>query len=225
MKKRSADLRIVVGVVASLLLGGGAGAAAPDAQAVPGASLASSADDLQARDLFRAQRYAEALVIYQKRHAETHHPTYLRNIGRCHQMARQPAPAIEAFRAYLREARDLDAAEQREIEGYIAEMQRLELSAAPPPPTSATSATSATSPAWPTSPSGAPEGTISSAASPTPTATAAPAARGSDTPPVTRRWWFWTAIAVGLAAATTGVLIAATRGPDRLPCPSAAVCP
>jgi hypothetical protein len=139
-------------------------------------------------------------------------------------MARHPAPAIEAFRAYLREARDLDAAERREIEGYIAEMQRLELSAAPPPPTAPTPATSPTSAAWPTSPAVTPDQTVSSGTSPPPTATATTAPRGSDTPPLTRQWWFWTALAVGLAAATTGVVIAATRGPDRLPCPSSAVC-
>jgi hypothetical protein len=101
--------------------------------------------DLAARNLFRAQRYADALAIYRRRRAETQHPTYLRNIGRCLQMLRQPAPAIEAFQAYLREARDLGAAERAEVDGYIGEMQRLEL--APPPVAAATPA--ATSSAGP----------------------------------------------------------------------------
>jgi tetratricopeptide (TPR) repeat protein len=85
--------------------------------------------DLEARDLFRVGRYPEALAIYQRLYAETHHPTYLRNIGRCHQMMREPEPAIESFRAYVRDAHNIDGAERVEIEGYIAEMQRLEVAA------------------------------------------------------------------------------------------------
>jgi len=125
--------------------------AAADRGPSPGESSAFETPDQQARNLFRAQRYAEALTLYQRLRAETHHPTYLRNIGRCHQMMSHPAAAIDAFEGYLREARDLDAAERAEIDGYIAEMRRQEL-AMPPPATAA--------PPAPVSPAAAPAPSI-----------------------------------------------------------------
>jgi tetratricopeptide (TPR) repeat protein len=158
---------------------------------------APSSLDVEARDLFRSQRYPEALAIYQRLRTETHHPTYLRNIGRCHQMMRQPEPAIAAFEAYLREAPTLDAAERTEIEGYISEMRRLRLESSPPPERAPAQAV---------------------------TTPAATDAGRSASAPITRRWWFWTGLGVVLA---TGILVvvSATSGTDRLPCPAGAVCP
>ena len=53
------------------------------------------------------------------------HPTYLRNIARCHQNLGNPDKAISSFREYLRKARDLTPEQRAEIEGYIAEMEQL----------------------------------------------------------------------------------------------------
>jgi hypothetical protein len=137
------------------------------------------------------------LAIYLRLYAETHHPTYLRNIGRCRQMMREPDPAIESFRGYLREARNLAPSERAEIEGYVAEMQRLKLSSPP----------LATQPASITA--GAP---------------APPRSGAADAPAITHRWWFWTGIG---ALAVAGVIAAVAAGgaSDRLPCPAGAVCP
>jgi hypothetical protein len=129
-------------LTAAVAMMGSAGATtAPTATTpAPGAGLAAppNRSDLEARDLFQSHRYADALAIYQRLYAQTHHPTYLRNIGRCHQVMRAADPAIDSFRSYLRDARDLDPSERAEIEGYIGEMQRLKLnvppSAAPPSP-------------------------------------------------------------------------------------------
>jgi len=187
----------------------GAVGAAPDPKATSAEVPTPSALDLQARDLFREQRYADALAIYQRLRAETGHPTYVRNIGRCHQMMRQPAPAIDAFQTYLRDARDLNPAERTEIEGYIAEMQRLELTV-PAPSNDGGSG-------------GAPTATPAPAAR-APAAEGATAAPGPDSgSSITRRWWFWTGI--GVLVATTGIILAASSGQDRLPCPTGAVCP
>lgn len=82
--------------------------------------------DERARTFFLHHQYPEALAIYSRLYAESLHPTFLRNMARCYQMMRQPDQAIANFRAYLRDARDLEAAERSEIEGYIAEMQRLQ---------------------------------------------------------------------------------------------------
>jgi len=169
--------------------------AAADRRPPPRESAAFETPDQQARNLFRAQRYPEALAIYQRLRAETHHPTYLRNIGRCHQMMGQPAPAIDAFEGYLREARELDAAERAEIEGYIAEMRRLEL-AMPPPATGA---------------------------GPAAVTTAAATEPAGHAPSLLHRWWFWTGVAALATAAV--VIVVASSGEDRLPCPTGAVCP
>jgi hypothetical protein len=98
-----------------------------------GSAAAQDARDVAAHDLFVAGKYAEALAIYDDLHATTHHPTYLRNIGRCHQMLRHPDPAITHFQSYLREAHELAPQERDEIDGYIREMQALRVAQAPPP--------------------------------------------------------------------------------------------
>lgn len=177
--------------------------------------------DEQARDLFRAERYPEALAVYQRLRAETRHPTYLRNIGRCHQMMRQPAAAIDAFEAYLRDATDLDAGERKEVQGYIAEMRRLEAKPSPAsPPAGAASAPPPASVAVAAPPQAPP---------PAPTepvmVTAPPASAATDgEPSVFRRWWFWAG--VGALVVATGIVVGvAASGEDRLACPGGAVCP
>lgn len=96
--------------------------------------------EIHAQQLFVLGRYQDALEIYGKLYAETSHPTYLRNIGRCYQKLGEPDKAIGSFRDYLRRAKNL-AADQRElVDGYIREMEDLKAkreAAAPrpaPPP-------------------------------------------------------------------------------------------
>lgn len=183
--------------------------------ALAGAARATSPDE-QARDLFLAQRYSEALVLYQRLRTESHHPTYLRNIGRCHQMMRQPAPAIAAFESYLREAPGLGAAERTEVEGYIAEMRRLEANTAAP---TAAAPTAAPGPAL------SPAPPVEANTPLVTTATSAPAASDSSgESSILRQWWFWAG--VGAVVVAGGIIIAVSSGGDkRLPCPDGAVCP
>jgi tetratricopeptide (TPR) repeat protein len=82
--------------------------------------------EVSARQLFGVGKYAEALELYGKLYAETAHPTYLRNIGRCYQNLGKPDRAISSFREYLRQARDLAPDQRQVVEGYIAEMESLE---------------------------------------------------------------------------------------------------
>ncbi len=174
--------------------------AAPPARAAPtsadGPVAMPDLPDVEARNLFQAGRYPDALAIYRRLYAETNHPTYLRNIGRCHQMMREPTPAIESFRAYLHEAHSLDEGERAEIEGYIAEMQRLQVAAPPAAGSSGTAVASSASPSGATPGGGA----------------------------ITRRWWFWTGLGA-LAVTGVIAIVAASGGKDRLPCPGGAVCP
>ena len=90
---------------------------APAAQA---ASKKTDPHEIEARHAFAAGRYQEALDLYAALFADKLHPTFLRNIGRCYQNLRQPGQAINAFRDYLRQAKDLSAAEKAEIDGYVA---------------------------------------------------------------------------------------------------------
>ena len=61
-----------------------------------GAAYADHATEMKARESFAAGRYDQALELFAKLYAETLHPVYLRNIGRCHQKMREPQKAIDA---------------------------------------------------------------------------------------------------------------------------------
>jgi len=158
----------------------------------PGAIAAGDdGAEMKARTHFAAGEYKEALEIYARLYAETMHPTYLRNIARCHQNLGNPDKAISSFREYLRKAHDLTPDQRKEIEGYIAEMEHLKQSkeksaepAAAPPP----AAPAAEPPAETTPPLVGP---------PTVTATGT---TGDDGGAFYTRAWFWGVVA-GLAAA------------------------
>jgi hypothetical protein len=169
------------------------------ALAVPasGPALAQDERDLHARDLFVAGQYSQALEIYTHLYTSTHHPTYLRNIGRCHQMLRHPEPAIFNFRAYLRDARDLTREERAEIEGYITAMQAARTTQAAP----------ATPPATFVAP-----------------ASLAGERRGPDVTPITRKWWFWTGLGALVSSGVVIALVLSGRN-NRLPCPAETICP
>ena len=87
--------------------------------------MAADSRELKAREAFAAQRYQDALDLFAKLYAETLHPIYLRNIGRCYQNLGQPDKAIISFREYLRKRKRSTRRGAREIEGYIEEMEEL----------------------------------------------------------------------------------------------------
>ena len=100
-------------------------------------SVATSAERAQkharekaAQDAFLAHRYHEALDLMNALYADFRDPVELRNIARCHQMLRDPAPAIANFKEYLARAPDLSREEMQEIQGYIRDMEALESSQA-----------------------------------------------------------------------------------------------
>ena len=118
-------LGVVLGFVFAFLL------AVPEARA-------DRATEMKAREAFASGRYDDALGLFAKLYAETLHPVYLRNIGRCHQKMRQPEKAIDKFREYLAKEKKISADERKEIDGYIKEMEALQeeqaRQATPPPP-------------------------------------------------------------------------------------------
>jgi hypothetical protein len=93
--------------------------------AAAGDARADRATEMKAREAFAAGRFDQALDLFARLYAETLHPVYLRNIGRCHQKMREPQKAIDAFRDYLAKEKKMTADERAEINGYIAEMETL----------------------------------------------------------------------------------------------------
>ena len=177
-------LGVVLGFVFAFLL------AVPEARA-------DRATELKAREAFASGRYDDALNLFAKLYAETLHPVYLRNIGRCHQKMRQPDKAIDKFNEYLAKEKKISADERKEIEGYIKEMEDLKRQReAPPPPPPVT-----------TTPARVPPPVINEPLPP-PHVVSVPPPPPEESAPVYKRWWFWTAVGVAVAAGTVGVLAA-----------------
>ena len=89
------------------------------------AAQAADTRELKAREEFAAGRFQQALDLFAKLYAETLHPVYLRNIGRCYQNLGDADHAIISFRDYLRKHENISTKERAEIEGFIAEMEQL----------------------------------------------------------------------------------------------------
>ncbi len=86
---------------------------------------AEDARDVKARELFTVGKYQDAIDLYGKLYAETLHPTYLRNVGRCYQMMGSADQAISSFRDYLRRSKNLTPDARAEVDGFIHEMEAL----------------------------------------------------------------------------------------------------
>ena len=127
-------LGVVLTVVSTFLVAAAPIVAAPAAHA----AKSDNATEMKAREAFAAGRYDEALDLFAKLYAQTLHPVYLRNIGRCHQKLRQPEQAIDKFNEYLVKEKKISADERKEIDGYIKDMETLRdeqaRQKAPPPP-------------------------------------------------------------------------------------------
>jgi hypothetical protein len=168
-----------------------------------------SPQELQARADFAAGRYAEALDAFAKLYAETLHPTYLRNIGRCYQNMDQPERAANSFREYLRKARELSADERKEVEGFIDEMELAKKKK------DDAAAAVAAKPVDPTPPPPAPL-----------VLPAAPPPAPAPTPtPFYAKGWFWGVVGGVVAAGVVGGLWAGGVFSSKSNCVSGYTCP
>lgn len=175
--------------------------------------------ELTARTHFAAGEYQQALDIYAKLYAQTLHPTYLRNVGRCYQNMGKPDEAISAFREYLRKAENLEPKRRAEVEGFIHEMEDLKRRREAPRPLTAV-------PAEAPSMSAPIAGPVAAPSAPPPTGRAddssrieaslkaqSPAPEDQESSPVYARWWFWTAIAaVAVGSVAAAVVLSAGSG-------------
>jgi tetratricopeptide (TPR) repeat protein len=166
-------------------------------------ALAEDRREVQARQLFGVGKYAEALEIFGNLYAETLHPTYLRNVGRCYQNLREPDKAISSFSEYLRQAKNLAPAQRAEVEGYIREMEELkrkqkaETAAGGDVDLRPRETTKSASPRADALVSSGPESARD---------------RQDTSSPIYTRWWFWTAAAVLVAGGVAGVLVLRSDG-------------
>jgi hypothetical protein len=165
------------------------------------AAGAEPSKEIQARKAFVEGKFEKAADLFADLYAETLHPVYLRNLGRCYQKLGQPDKAIGLFRDYLGKGRSISAGERREVESYIAEMQQLRERAQGAPAPGGERAL----PAAPREP--APDQRL----------VARPVNEGS---PLYQRWWFWTAVGVAAAGGVAAVLLSRPSGFARPPCPT-----
>jgi len=192
--------RLGVVLIVALALGG-------SAQAAP------NRRELQARQEFAAGRYANALELFAALYAETLHPTYLRNIGRCHQELGDPDKAIASFRLYLSKAKELKPAERQEVEAFIRDMEELKRKrvaasaprSTPPPPPPVSLAARSPEPPPPAMVSRSPEPLQKSA-------------------PVYGRWWFWALVAGAAVAGGAALWASGTLGGKNGKCPGGVIC-
>jgi len=209
-------LGVVLGFVFAFLL------AVPEARA-------DRATEMKAREAFASGRYDDALGLFAKLYAETLHPVYLRNIGRCHQKMRQPEKAIDKFREYLAKEKKISADERKEIDGYIKEMEAMQeeqaRQATPPPPANPPPPVT---PIQPTSPTPPPN--YYAAQPPPPTTTSSGTLVSQPPPPdqdkpIYTKWWFWTGIVVVAAVAGVGIYaMTQSGGTTRPPCTASGGC-
>jgi tetratricopeptide (TPR) repeat protein len=190
-----------------LLLGIGLGLAGSARAQAPSATNAASAADAKTRaqehlsrgnDLFTSDRFQDALIQFQAAYTAFPSPKLHFNIGQCQRALGRLSEALAQFRLFVEETPDIPSDLRAEAERYIAELKNAEAtqrSIAPVP--------------RPAVPPVAPLETLNAAALPpaAPTPLLAPPAKpDGQSPPIYKRWWFWTTIAV-VAAGTVGAVL------------------
>ena len=186
----------------------------------PQAVGAEPSKEIEARRAFVSGEYDRAIELFAELYAETLHPVYLRNLGRCHQRLGHPAQAIDFFHQYLNKGRSITPDERDEIKGYISEMEQLQKDQAhaaeaanarkkqtQPPVEEHARAKVALAPVAPVPASGSSMTLASHPSEPEPT------------PHFYSRWWFWSAVGVLVAGGATAVLLSRSTTIDKPPCP------
>jgi len=91
-----------------------------------GLKAKDSARAKQAKQLYKEGRYEDAAKIFSSLSSD--YPDMLvltRNLGACYYYLRRPEPALSNLREYLRREQDLSVDDRSEVEGWMAEMEKL----------------------------------------------------------------------------------------------------
>ena len=192
-----------------------------------GLSAKDTAKAKEARQLYKAGKYDAAAEIFLR--LSNDYPDMLvltRNLGACYYYLHRPEPALSNLREYLERAQNISAEDRREVEGWIAEMEKLRNQMAASTSTAPVSAPPAVASSVPPAMPG-PASPNPPAAAPLPAAPVEPVQQGLDlrqapaeqggaaAPKSGSRWWLWTGIgAVVVGGVVTAVLLS-TRSPGR----------
>jgi tetratricopeptide (TPR) repeat protein len=201
----------------------------PICEGVAVASPLSAKDDArakQARQLYKEGQYEEAAKIFSSLSID--YPEKLgftRNLGACYYHLRRPEPAISNLQEYLKLAQNIDVEDRTEVDGWIAEMEKLrDQPAANPPADSQVAPTKQPAPSVSAETAAILPATQMAAPIPPPldsstTLTSTPATPEATTTerPVYKKWWLWTGIGAAVVAGTvTAILLA--HGSSASPC-------
>ena len=161
-------------------------------------------------------------------YVSTNDPTYIYNQGRCFEQNGMNDRAVLRFKEYLRKAKGLSQADSDAVLKKIDELQgaagqhgaqpapapTAQPSAAPAPRPSATLATAA------------PPEVVATAPDPLGISQSAPPPEPQASPPVYKRWWFWTGVGALVAGGVvTGVLVLSRKSaPTRSTCDEGVKC-
>jgi len=142
-------------------------------------------------------------------YVDTNDATYIYNQGRCFEQNGKNDQAVLRFKEYLRKAKNLPQADSDAVLKKIDELQstagKHETEAALPPAAQPSRVPSTTSPPASAIPSSAAATTRSD---PLGISQSATPSEPLESPPVYKRWWFWTGIGAVLAGGVvTGVLL------------------
>lgn len=191
---------------------------------------------------YKLGRFDQALEAYSRAYEMFSAPALLFNIGQCHRNLKNYERALFFFEGYLREETKADAQKRTLAQQLIAEAraelerQRTAAAAAEAESRRAAAATAAaTRPGQQDGQRGSDQGSGSSSSS-VAAVFGAPKAPPSgvpnlleDTPtaeadePITRKWWFWTALGVGAAGLAAGVLTYYATAPTTTVLPGGSV--
>lgn len=159
-------------------------------------------------------------------YVDTNDATYIYNSGRCFEQNGKNDQAVLRFKEYLRKAKNLSPAESDAVLKKIDELQgaagKHEAETAPvPAPVAPSSAAPAMAPASAVPASAA----VATQPDPLGIAQSSPPPEPQESPPVYKRWWFWTGIgAVVAGGVVTGVLLSKKSAPKSPACDGLGTC-
>ena len=143
-----------------------------------GLTAKETAKAKQAKQLYKEGQYEQAAKLFSSLSSD--HPELLvftRNLGACYYYLRRPEPALSNLREYLRRETDITPEDRSEVEGWMAEMEKLRdhlhaPSVAPAAPASEPAMGATPPPLAPAMPSYAPAPSAPPQATPVPVAAA-----------------------------------------------------
>jgi hypothetical protein len=159
-------------------------------------------------------------------YVDTNDATYIYNSGRCFEQNGKNDQAVLRFKEYLRKAKNLSPTEKDAVLKKIDELQgkggQAEPASAPSP---APAAQPRAAPAATAAPAVPPVAATASTPDPLGISQSSPPPEPQESPPVYKRWWFWTGIgAVVAGGVVTGVLLSKKSAATRSTCDVGVAC-